>query len=725
MMFKLSAVFCLALTVLPEPVHAQCETEISGPIAVAGASSVGRLVGAWMDAYKSECGFEGGNETISIETGRGSSDGASRVCGDTIRSDPVHIGGTVRTLNPGEATSENDWQYECTRSTRTLLQVEVASEGISMATSLTGNAATCISNLGGLTFDQLRWIFSSYDENQLAESGWSPNSVPNSDNNPSTHLWSELDGFCPEEEIDIAYPDNGATDLLFRELIFQGVDETFAADRGGTVANATSNAELVQFLLENGNGLSFFELAYVIADIDQESINLVSINDGEEYIKPGALSFHDSTYPMARRLYMYLHDDEESLASTSSLIEFGLSSAGDVAVKSVGLWPLDDWEKLVMRTRIQTPSGIPWSSITESCGPDGSISIAGSSTVFPLARLWAELYNMGCPQMEFTVEGGGSSTGAGRVCGNPSRGTPVDIGDMSREWKDSEATQVQGYIYECLEPGDTARSATQIDVAIDGLTVAVKEGGAAWECVQILGGLTPDQLRWIYSDYTDSELEKTGWDPLSLKNSDRNSQTHLWSELDDTCERIEIRIAGADDRSGTYEYFLEAILVDHGNGETFDTSRPGFGYENSELDEVLVEYISEFAEAISYFGYSYYYANRASLSAVAIANSDGNYILPNAETIGDGTYNPLARRIYMNLYNDDASLERTSHFVEFALSNPATVAATGHVAIPEEDATEMLNRMKGVPEETSAGTSIQTFLAVYFSVGISLFFSKC
>ena len=38
------------------------------------------------------------------------------------------------------------------------------------------------------------------------------------------------------------------------------------------------------------------------------------------------------------------------------------------------------------------------------CGPDGSISIAGSSTVLPLAEAWAEYYTEACEGVTITVE---------------------------------------------------------------------------------------------------------------------------------------------------------------------------------------------------------------------------------------------------------------------------------------------------------------------------------
>ena len=71
------------------------------------------------------------------------------------------------------------------------------------------------------------------------------------------------------------------------------------------------------------------------------------------------------------------------------------------------------------------------------------------------------------PKEEQKVEGGGSSDGAGRVCGNLDRGKPVDIGDMSRQWKSSEAVLVEGsdFLYSCLK-GDTSRSAIQVEIAV-------------------------------------------------------------------------------------------------------------------------------------------------------------------------------------------------------------------------------------------------------------------
>jgi ABC-type phosphate transport system substrate-binding protein len=195
----------------------------------------------------------------------------------------------------------------------------------------------------------------------------------------------------------------------------------------------------------------------------------------------------------------------------------------------------------------------------QECGPDGSFSIAGSSTVLPIAMLWAEGYSAICTGTEITVESGGSSAGAARVCADETSGTPVEIGDMSRPWKDTEATAAGDGVYNCVV-GDTSRSAIQIDVAIDGLSVATQTGGAGNLCIESLGGLTTDQLRWIFSSYGEVALIASGWDVSALANSDGDDTTHLWSELSADCPAVEIMISGPDSESGTYECECHRLL---------------------------------------------------------------------------------------------------------------------------------------------------------------------
>lgn len=82
-----------------------------------------------------------------------------------------------------------------------------------------------------------------------------------------------------------------------------------------------------------------------------------------------------------------------------------------------------------------------------------------------------------------------------------------------------------GYLYNCVA-GDQTRSAIQIGVAVDGISLPTKKNGTAHNCIHLLGGLTLDQLSWIYSNYTFDELLANGWDPEAVTNDDANPKTH-------------------------------------------------------------------------------------------------------------------------------------------------------------------------------------------------------
>jgi ABC-type phosphate transport system substrate-binding protein len=324
--------------------------------------------------------------------------------------------------------------------------------------------------------------------------------------------------------------------------------------------------------------------------------------------------------------------------------------------------------------------------------------------VFPIAQIWAGIYELACG-VTITVEGGGSSVGAGRVCGDTAMGSTVDIGDMSRQWTPSEGFSSNEYLFNCNSPGDTSRSAMQIEVAIDGLSVVTKTGGVAETCIKSLGGLTIDQLRWIYSNYDEMQLIASGWNAAAaVPNSDGNPNTHLWSEFLDSpnCPATEIIIAGADALAGAYDHFLKTVLTDSENGEVFDSNRPN-GYTSSDVaDELLVHFIRDQDAAIGFCGYAHYYSNRDIISAMPIKNYVGKFIVPSPETVGDGSYSPLSRRIYMNLLT--STLVTTRPFVEFGLNNANLVAITGYVPIPVVDRSEMFSRLAGTSPATSPTT---------------------
>ena len=395
---------------------------------------------------------------------------------------------------------------------------------------------------------------------------------------------------------------------------------------------------------------------------------------------------------------MNLLVDGATLENTIPFMLYGLDTdAGHEAVGEVGYVSLNDYQQHQMVFgRLAYLQGLTSEGndfiFEDMCGAAGSISIAGSSTVLPLAEAWAEDYGSICGDTSITVESGGSGAGAGRVCANSAKGTPVDIGDMSRDWKSTEGTVDANGQLNCLV-GDTSITVTQLVVAVDGLSVVSKSGGAADVCMQNMGGMTAAQLRWVFSAETDSELTTAGLDLSSVVPEDDGDGIKEWSDLSANCNADAIVLAYPDADSGTYEYFYEEILHE---------AAAGFGSGTQSADDnVLVNALLADENAIGYFGYAYYQENMATLGAVAVSNNHTHgvadapedAVAPTPQTVRDGTYAPLSRPLFMNVNN--AAWDDVTPFLLWAFSGDGSAAISEVGYVPLDDATyqEMIRRI--------------------------------
>lgn len=317
--------------------------------------------------------------------------------------------------------------------------------------------------------------------------------------------------------------------------------------------------------------------------------------------------------------------------------------------------------------------------VCPSTAASDTITIAGSTLVQTIANSWGAAYTAQC-KAKVTVEGGGSTDGAKRVCGDTSKGAAVDIGTMSRAWKSTEAAvSTNGFTYQCAIGAKP--KVIQIDVAIDGLTMILKRGSLPDVCIKALGGLTVQHLRWMFSSYTSAKLAATGWPLTTLANSDKNDKTHLFSELSSSCPKTEIKLVGLNSTFATYTYFLETIFTDFANGETFDILRPnGAAFKGTRSENATIALVKGDTNTIGFVSYSNFDKARTIVNAVSIKNKAG-FIVPTTATFAAGTY-PLSRRVFMNLLS--STVDKTKAFIEYGMSvkGTANVSSNGFSPIP-------------------------------------------
>ena len=369
------------------------------------------------------------------------------------------------------------------------------------------------------------------------------------------------------------------------------------------------------------------------------------------------------------------------------------------------------------------------------------IQIVGSSNVYPIAKVWGyhwiewlpylynNNYNFGnssnssdysggsnynrnreypCVDMYLNVSGGGSSRAAKDICT-----AAAHIGDMSREWDETlEAIEIDPEfdIYQCLteyhDHGYVTSSnnsavclyVLEIAIGMDGITIFVKQDSDLHECLEILGGLTYDNIKDIFSS------------AAGTKYSDI---------LGSDCPVEPIIPAVASDSRGTLSFFCDEIFGSSSCSVSNNFNANAFSSTN---DDDITQYVIDHPIAIGFTGFARYIRKKDDgLVALSIkkqtkATSDNNnddndagFIQPTKETIKNASY-PLTRQLYMNVYkynhngsdisgghtdHDDLNydynyvMEMVKHFIKFGLNTSLGVAlledAVGYVSLLDDD----------------------------------------
>ena len=187
---------------------------------------------------------------------------------------------------------------------------------------------------------------------------------------------------------------------------------------------------------------------------------------------------------------------------------------------------------------------------------------------------------------------------------------------------------------------------------------------------------------------TVAELKKI-WEPAAQGNVTKWSQVRAgWPEKP-------LKLYGAGSDSGTFDYFTEAIV---GKAKS---SRGDF--TASEDDNVLVQGIASDETALGYFGFAYYEENADKLKAVAVDGGKGG-VLPSMATVKDGSYQPLARPIFIYVSKKSARKPEVKAFVDFYLQNAAAlVEEVKYIPLPANEYAAIAERFQKGQTGTAFG----------------------
>lgn len=272
----------------------------------------------------------------------------------------------------------------------------------------------------------------------------------------------------------------------------------------------------------------------------------------------------------------------------------------------------------------------------------GSVSGDGSSTVAPITEALVEEYRLVQPDVKVTA--GVSGTGGGFekfIAGE------TDFSNASRPIKEEESAKL----------GEAGIDFTELEVAYDGLSIVVnKENDWAKD-------LTVEDLKKLWVE---------------------DGTTKKWSDINPEWPDEEVVFYSPGTDSGTFDYFNEVILEDADIVKSATLS---------EDDNVLVQGVKGDKNAIGFFGYAYYLANKDTMNVVTI---DG--VEPTNETIESGEYKPLSRPLFVYVKNSSVKdNEAVYDFMKYTVENAGDMAeAVGYVRSPEETYKEDLKALEAL-----------------------------
>jgi phosphate transport system substrate-binding protein len=265
-----------------------------------------------------------------------------------------------------------------------------------------------------------------------------------------------------------------------------------------------------------------------------------------------------------------------------------------------------------------------------------TVKVDGSSTVYPITEGIAEDFQK-ATRIKTTVGVSGTGGGFKKFC----RGE-IDIANASRSITQQEIDACKGKGINFYE----------FPIAFDAMTVVINPRNT------FIKELTIDQLRRL-------------WEPQA-----QGKITH-WNQIDPKWPNQRISLFGPGADSGTFEYFTEAVT-----GKS-KSSRGDF--TASEDDNILVKGVSTNQFGLAYFGFAYYEENKSKIRAVPIVNKDGKAVYPSEKTVMDGTYNPLARPIFIYANANSVKKPEVKQFIEFYMKNAATISKdVKYVPLPDK-----------------------------------------
>lgn len=355
-------------------------------------------------------------------------------------------------------------------------------------------------------------------------------------------------------------------------------------------------------------------------------------------------------------------------------------------IKPVGPTPEESIVKHPFFALAIASAGVAFSSQTAAEGRD-SISIVGSSTVYPFASVVAEQFGKGgkfkTPKVESTGTGGGIKL----FCGGVGVKYP-DIANASRAMKESEYAT-------CKKFGVT--DIVEVKIGYDGIVLARSKKAEPMKVSR------KDIFLALAKKVPDPEC--TSCDKLI------DNPYKTWNQVNPSLPNTKIEVLGPPPTSGTRDAFAELAM--EAGCQTFawikalkskdekefkqvcqQVREDGSYVEAGENDNLIVQKLVSNPNAVGIFGYSFLEENLDKISPLTVEG-----VSPDYETIA-GTQYPISRPLYFYVKKAHVGMipgirEYIAEFTsEKAWGDEGYLTKKGFIPLPADERKEVAESAK-------------------------------
>ena len=290
-----------------------------------------------------------------------------------------------------------------------------------------------------------------------------------------------------------------------------------------------------------------------------------------------------------------------------------------------------------------------------------TINIVGSSTVYPFASKVAETFGEASGFNTPIIESTGSGGGMKLFCQGTGLSTP-DVTNASRAMKSSEAETCTSNSVEF----------TEFMIGYDGIVISNSIDGV--------------DLAFTIEELALATVEE-------IPNADCNSMTAnpytKWSDINPALPDFDIMLLGPPSSSGTRDAYMELVVQDglkhlgcsKSVYKAAKVRADGVYVESGENDNLIIGQLTQDAQAVGIFGFSFL-QNNADLIKGAVIND----VEPEFENIASGDY-PISRSLYFYVKNNHIGvIEGLAEYAEeFVLMAGPDGSLVGEGLIPGGD----------------------------------------